>query len=405
MRAGFCRSISLAFVLCTLAMAGPGRADESTDTGDPLFSREGLEQLSEVLSQASDKLYLLNRANRAYLQSIAPAYLRSGSIAELREMGETNAEIKEFSEFYDRAGKMAELAAAISGDLEDKRPFLSLGSHTIEVALKYAVESATDPDRIAKALQQGLISPLSAKALGSLNLGGGDMIAGAEHLLSQQTDRVEAWATLLDGINKSAWAGLGYAISGGNSSVAKTFSIIGGMAVQSGRTITAPMFTAYNNWSTGADQNLIQIWMTAEAARIRHGEKLRSFEEFYKSDPVILSQVSEADRQSANARLGLASPPPSQGSRMNVEVITRTFSEAYREVCNSGFCVRTDLSLTTPATPPLPLPPPCSVGSASCRPSATPGGVFVAPAPKRAGSINDTVGQGILSLPRLGPGH
>jgi hypothetical protein len=403
---GFWCWVLLGSGLCTMTAPRPGIAEERTGGENLRFSRESLKKLHDVLDLASKELYLWNRANRAYLQTIGPAYVKSGLIDELRDVAERNAQIKELSNLFDHAGTIAEFASAISGDLQDKRTFLTLGSHTFEVAEKFAIEWTTDSDRVATWLRKGLISPLTGKAAGYLGLhyGAGDVMVGAQRVLGGQGDRAEAWATLLDGVNKAAWGALGYAMSGGNDATAKTFSIIGEFAAKSGQVITAPMFTAYANWKTGTDKNLIQIWAATQQGRLGRSEKVQSFEEFYAFDSVILGQVSEADRRSADARFGLRSRSRPPGYT-ETQIVTRTFQEHYREVCKTYFCVRTDLPDTTAHQTKLPVPSDrgCGAGGEPCQPPSTLRGVLVAPAPQRSGSADDALGQGILSLPRLGP--
>ena len=254
----------------------------------------------------------------------------------------------EIPDQYDLLQKIYEVADAIRQDLARPQtdPMMAaLSSHTLETLGGLGLDWVTNANVLQKLADTGKISQPFAKFSGFLSFGADDLAAGiAGGVGSGNWQDPETAAHLLDALNRGAWAAVGFLVSGGDREVADLFSSAAGFAGAFVRGHTVDMFaTAYMKLG-GFDQAILDQYVSAQQARVAHNQAPVSFEDFVGFDPEILRAIDPTQRGAADAMFGLHVPPSPPRDTTQVTVITRTTYDHYNEVCQSGFCVRTDLT-------------------------------------------------------------
>ncbi len=242
--------------------------------------------------------------------------------------------------------KLSALMSAVEKDLTQSTSsrITLLSSHTVEQLFRFGLEWLTDADTVKWMQQAGLVSETLARRLGYLTFGVDDMAAGVGRMVrSGRLDDIEGVTHLLDGANRTAWGAVGYLVSGGNRFVGEVFANVGGIAAETARDWTLPAFERAYAKLGGVDKTLMQSYIDAQSLIVSHGQRPKTFEEYFGWDKSIVNQLSKRQLQSVNARFGLQSLPQSQWPAA-VRVLSRTKHEHYREFCRGGFCTRTDLT-------------------------------------------------------------
>ena len=240
------------------------------------------------------------------------------------------------------------VADAIKQDLARPpgNPILTaLSSNTLEQIQKFEFEWITSAKTLKALTDAGKISEPFAKYAGFLSFGAEDLAiwAGQGTGTGKWSDP-EVLSHLLDGINRGAWAAVGFLASGGNREVAEAFSGAAGFIAPFVRDHTVDFFAdQFMRWG-GVNQTIIDQYTQAQQAHMARQQPVQSFEQFVGFNPAILQSVGRNAIANADARFGVR-PPPDQ---MPESVVTRTTSESYREVCRSGFCTRTNFAPEQP---------------------------------------------------------
>jgi hypothetical protein len=239
-------------------------------------------------------------------------------------------------ESVEKIMQIHDFLTAMKKDFDDagSGEYRLLSSHTLEEGFKIGL---------------GLI--LEENQFG-LSFGAADAAAAVGQLLgaNRRVDDPDVVAQLLDGINKSAWGGVGLLLSNGNKVVGDTFAAIADHAAQAGRDLTLPLFERAYSRDHKIDQALVDRYVAAQEAHKAHGQPVESIEDFYKYDNRILRLLDAQQRRDIDSRYH---QPSGSGPPAPVTMVTRTVQEHYREVCRAGFCVRTELDAA--GRPPSPL--------------------------------------------------
>jgi hypothetical protein len=230
--------------------------------------------------------------------------------------------------------------------------YATLSSHTLETLGSLTLAWSTSNDVLQKAVDAGKISQSFAKYAGFLSFGAADLTAGlAQGVGSGNWKNPDTVAHLLDALNRGSWAAVGFLASGGDREVADLFSNAAGFAATFARDHTVDMFAnAYMQYG-GYNQAILDLYTSAQNARLAHNQAPVSFEAFVGFDAQTLAAIDPTQRGAADARFGLRPPPSPSRDTTQVTVTTHTIQDHYNESCQSGFCVRTALPIPSATDP------------------------------------------------------
>jgi hypothetical protein len=279
---------------------------------------------------------------RALLDTIRPVK------GQLPKLDESQAKT------FDRLSKAYDLIDSIGKDLANPPhgSYTVLSSNTFEQLMKFGLDSLLDDTALKQMISVGSIKGLKnlgvsaafARGAGVVSFGGADIAAGIGRAVgSGHWNDLEAVTNICDGINKTAWGGLGLALSGGNRAVADAFAEAGGGLAWAAREATAPAMIAWQMKQDGVGETIIAQYEAVQRARIAKHLGAQSLEAFLGFDPQLIAAISPEMRHAVNARFGQTSPALNDNLYSN-SFISRRSQDNYREVCKAGWCVRTAIA-------------------------------------------------------------
>jgi hypothetical protein len=323
---------------------------------------------------------------RAFFDRIRPAQAGLAGLGSAKPEG------------YDLLANIYELVDAIHQDMDRSSTSASmapLSSHTLETLGTAGLAWVTSNDFLKKLVDAGKIDPQVgiskpfAKYAGVLSFGADDLVAGLARLAGNGNwQDPETVSHLLDAFNRGTWAAVGFMVSGGNREVADLFSSAAGLVGTTVRERTVGMFADAYIKLGGFDKAILDQYSQAQRVRLTLNKPAQSFEEYVNFDAKMLRAIGPTQRSAADARFGLRAPPSPRDTTPAI-VISRITHDSYNEVCQSGFCVRTDLTSAqhvdiglsrAPAVSRLtstPLPDPCNATGSCLRPWKDP--IFLPP--------------------------
>jgi hypothetical protein len=280
---------------------------------------------------------------------------------------------------YDFLSRVYDLAHAIREDLNQPPAagdMAILYPHTLEAAGKMGLAWVTSHEVLQQLVEAGKIDPrigiseTFAKSAGVLAYGADDLMVFVARGASSGNwwKNPETLEHGLDALNRGLWAGVGFMLGGREG--ADLFSNAADLTAKTAREYSAKWFAKAWAEHQGRDQTILGLYANAQLTRLAHHKTAISFEEFVNFDKQILGTIDLAKVRAANAGFGVHPPvSPPRETKQDVAT-TRIIQERYREVCRSGFCVRTELTSAQHADS-----------------SRNAGGVIVDPRPLSAGTI------------------
>jgi hypothetical protein len=222
-----------------------------------------------------------------------------------------------------------------------------VSSNTVQAAVGFGASLIYSEDFLKEYFRENRHSPFRVKLPGFLTFGAEELSKGIYGEISKgQFGNPEDVEHLLDGLNRAAWAAVGYLASGGNMKAASLIADMGGFIATNVRERSLQFWVDRFMENYKIDQAILDTYENAQRARIAHNQPAQSFEEFVGNDDSETFKFIKPEQiRAANARFGLPSPDRTTTSFSS----TLTTKEHYREACDQSGCTHTDLATRPPA--------------------------------------------------------
>jgi hypothetical protein len=244
--------------------------------------------------------------------------------------------------------RYAGIISAGAGDLASAVKEISANGIRDPEGVSDLAKAATESAHAA--ISSGFLPRSVARPLAAWTLGADDVAAGvARGLASGNWRDPETASRLLDGINRSAWGAVGYLVSDGNPKVAQWFSDTADFTAKTVRAQTLQLSVDGTMSFGGYDQAIRDQFAATQNALAAHHQPLLTIEEYAHGDPTILRALGASAQEVAAAR-SLANSGAVPKVESPIEVVTRTTTESYRQVCQAGFCTRINLAAVAQPT-------------------------------------------------------